>query len=114
MVAGEVALVQFPFAKLSAAQLRPVLLLNRLPGPYDDWLVCMISTTLRQYQSGIDEIIGEQDSDFVSSGLKAPSLLRCTRLMVVEASLLPGAIGSIGPERMKRIRQDLSSWLLSD
>ncbi len=36
MHAGEIALVQFPFAEMSTAKLRPVLLLKRLPGAYDD------------------------------------------------------------------------------
>ncbi len=69
MVTGEVALIQFPFVDLEKAKLRPVLLLKRLPGVYGDWLVCMISPALRQYQDGIDVIVGEQDSDFADSGL---------------------------------------------
>jgi len=46
--AGQVAILQFPKADLAQGKPRPVLLVTPVPGPYDDWLVCMISTQLQQ------------------------------------------------------------------
>ncbi len=68
---GQVGLVPFPRADLVPGKLRPVLLMARVPGRYEDWLVCMFSTKLRQALQGFDETIDPNASDFQSSGLRA-------------------------------------------
>src|SRR5690606_14982271 len=80
--AGQIVLFRFPQADLAAGKLRPALLLGALPGPYDDWLICMISSQLRHFTRDFDEIVTEPDSDFSQSGLKAPSVIRAGRLAV--------------------------------
>ena len=52
---------------------RPVLLLRQMP-PFGDWLVCGVSTQLRQQVVDFDELVHDQDSDFAVSGLKTSSL----------------------------------------
>jgi mRNA interferase MazF len=47
-----------------------VLVLSKLPGPYDDWLICMISSHLRQRIEELDEVIKEEDPIFEATGLK--------------------------------------------
>lgn len=42
--AGQVVLFRFPYTNLHQGRLRPALLLGQLPGPYGDWLICMISS----------------------------------------------------------------------
>jgi mRNA interferase MazF len=39
---GQIVLFRFPQTDLASGKLRPALLLKDLPGPYDDWLICMI------------------------------------------------------------------------
>lgn len=112
MRAGQVVLFRFPLADLSAAKLRPALLVGRLPGPYDDWLICMVSSQLRQYNAAPDEIVGEGDAGFVGSGLKVASVIRGGRLAVVEREVLAGAIGAVSDDRLRRIRSRLAEWLL--
>jgi len=51
------------------------------------------------------------DSDFVASGLRAPSVIRVGRLAVVEGEMLLGAIGEIDSERLQRIKTRLADWL---
>ncbi|RME83255.1 MAG: type II toxin-antitoxin system PemK/MazF family toxin [Caldilineae bacterium] len=109
--AGQVVVFRFPHTDLSAAKLRPALLLGKLPGEYDDWLICMISSQTRQYIEGFDEIVKESDQDFGESGLKVASVIRVGRLAVVSGDILVGAIGTISPERLHRIRQNLMKWL---
>jgi mRNA interferase MazF len=46
--AGQIVLFRFPLADLASGKLRPALMLSRVPGPYEDWLVCMVSSQLRQ------------------------------------------------------------------
>jgi len=83
-----------------------------LPGDCDDWLICMISTQIRQCVPLFDEIIEEKDSDFIQSGLKTASVIRLGRLAVVHSSLLHGVIGNISSERLHRIRTVMAEWLL--
>jgi len=91
--------------------LRPALLLGKLPGEFDDWLICMISSQIRQYISGFDEIVNENDEDFWESGLKVASVIRVGRLAVVSGEILLGAIGQISNERLNRVKNHLSNWL---
>ena len=110
--AGEVVVINYPFSDLSQAKLRPALLLGKLPGEHDDWLVCMISSRVRQQIDGFDEVVKTDDADFGQSGLKAASVIRIGRLLVVEEKLLPGSLGSISTERLQRVRSRLAAWLL--
>jgi mRNA interferase MazF len=110
--AGQVVLFRFPETDLEAGKLRPALLLGKLPGEYDDWLVCMISSQTRHYIPEFDEFIQEEDLDFPESGLKLPSVIRVGRLAVVGGEILLGAMGQIAPERLQRIKSQLANWLL--
>lgn len=110
---GRVALVPFPLVDLTPGKPRPVLLLARVPGPYEDWLVCMFSTKLQQALPGFDEVINSTASDFHSSGLKIPSVIRVARLAVVSADMFVGTTGEISDERLHRIQKTLADWIQS-
>jgi mRNA interferase MazF len=81
--AGKIALTRFPNTDLVGSERRPVLLIRQASSRFDDWLVCMVSSQLHQAETGFDEILIPQDSDFAGSGLKAPSVLRLSRLAVL-------------------------------
>lgn len=108
---GQIALFHFPYSNQSSGKLRPALVIRKLPGPFEDWLICMISTQLSQKVEGIDEFIRSEDQDFNESGLKAPSIFRVSRLAVVEQSILLGVIGEISFERLSLIKSSLSNWI---
>jgi len=109
--AGQIALLSFPQVDLGVGKTRPVLLLAQLPGRYEDWLVCMLSTQLHQAVPGFDEVLDENELDFRDSGVKVPSVIRVGRLAVISAELLFGTIGRIGHERLVRIKKALSDWI---
>lgn len=109
--AGQLVVTPFPNTDLSTAKLRPVLLLRQASPRFDDWLVCMVSSQLQQAEAGFDEILTFVDADFVASGLKAPSVLRLSRLAVLDGNSLVGCIGSIDGQRLKTIRQRLVAWI---
>jgi len=109
--AGQVVVFHFPQTDLEEGKLRPALLLGKLPGEYDDWLICMISSQTRQHISGFDEIVNDSDEDFGESGLKVTSVIRVGRLAVVSGEILLGAIGQISSERLNRVKKHLSDWL---
>lgn len=89
---------------------RPAVVLRVMP-PYGDFLVCGVTSQLRQEVSGFDDLIGPSDPDFVASGLKAPSLIRLGFLAVLPPSGLLGAIGSISENRHEKLLERLSSHL---
>ncbi len=67
---AQIVLFRFPQTDQTEAKLRPALVLRRLPGHYDDWMICMISSQLHQKIPDFDEVITSTDSDFRQSGLK--------------------------------------------
>ena len=76
--AGQVVLFHFPQTNLVEGKLRPALLLGKLPGDYDDWLICMISGQTRHYIAEFDEIVREDDADFAESGECNPYWTTCS------------------------------------
>ena len=109
---GQIVLFRFPQTDLQRGKLRPALLLGGLPGEYNDWLICMISSQIRHYIPGFDEILQVDDPDYVASGLKLPSLIRVGRLAVVEEAILLGSVGQIDSQRLDRIKSRLAEWLM--
>jgi mRNA interferase MazF len=108
----QVVLFRFPQTNQATGKLRPALVIRKVPGPHDDWLICMITSQLSQEVADFDEIISEKNDDFISSGLKQTSLIRIARIAVVHQNILLGAIGEIGDSRLERIKKKLSDWLM--
>ena len=109
MKVGDIALAQLQQAD-GQYKTRPVLLLKQLP-PFNDWLVCGVSSQLRQFTPNFDEIIQMSDQDFADSGLYTASLIRLGFLATLPANVIQGAIGSIGAERYRRLLNNLVQLL---
>lgn len=110
MKEGDVILTPIPQAD-GKAKNRPAIILREMPS-YGDLLVCGVSTQLHQCIQGFDEIISPSDSDFASSGLVSASLIRLGFLAVLPRKNIAGVIGSIAPERHKRLLENLSDYLI--
>jgi len=108
---GHVSLVRFPRTDLEEGKHRPVLLLDEMPGPFHDWLVCAITSQLRHAVVNWDEEIKETDDDFESSGLKGPSLIRIGKLATVEEEVLEGILGEISAQRVTAILLKMTDYL---
>jgi mRNA interferase MazF len=87
-------------------------LIRQLPGASYDWLICMISSQQSQEVSSFDEIVSKEDNDFNNSGLKFASVIRIGRLAVVHKKILEGTIGEISADRLTRIKNRLTDWLI--
>jgi len=109
---GQIILFNFPSSDNSDAKLRPALVIRKIPGPYDDWLICMISSQLAQQVLNFDEVVDPGASDWKRSGLKVSSVIRITRVAVAHESILLGTIGEVDMNRLDRIKQKLANWLL--
>jgi len=91
---------------------RPVILLRELP-PYQDFLVCGVSTQLNQQVTGFDDVIASTDPDFITSGLRSDSLIRLGFLAVIPRKQIIGSIGKISPERHQQLLKTLSDYLVN-
>jgi mRNA interferase MazF len=97
MTEGDVLLATLRQAD-GALKDRPVVFLRRMP-PFQDLLVCGLSTQLQQAVPDFDELISPTDSDVSTSGLKAASVVRLGFLAVLPRSSFRGRIGSISAAR---------------
>ncbi|MBI1832541.1 MAG: type II toxin-antitoxin system PemK/MazF family toxin [Planctomycetes bacterium] len=111
MSPGDVVLIDLPQVGGGATKLRPALLLAELPGPYQNLLLCGISTQLHQLEPQWDELVESKDADFTFSGLHHDSIIRRSYLHAVDPSEIAGVIGSIDAARLQRLRQRLSDHL---
>ena len=111
--AGQIVLVPFPFTDLSGSKLRPVLMLRQASRRYDDWLVSMVSSQLQQAEPDLDEFLRQDETDFTATGLKVSSVIRLSRLAVIDGAMLVGCLGTISDERLSRLRQRLATWLVA-
>ena len=109
MTEGDIVLVPLPQAD-GQLKVRPSLVLRSLP-PFNDLLVCGISTQLHQEAKGFDDIIATNDADFTDSGLRATSLIRLGFLGVVPMQSVAGSIGAVDPERHKKLLKRLAVYL---
>lgn len=108
---GQIVLFRFPQTDQTAGKLRPALVLRRLPGQHNDWLICMISSNLDQEVPEFDEVSTPDDFDFKETGLKITSLIRIGRIAVVDGDILLGKLGQIDAQRLLRLRYKLSRWI---
>lgn len=109
---GWVVLFKFPQTDQIQGKPRSALVIREIPSSYNDWLICMISSQLSQQVPEFDEIIRGEGTDFGQSGLKTSSVIRISRLAVVNRKVLLGSMGNIDSERLVSIRKKLSEWVI--
>jgi mRNA interferase MazF len=91
-------------------KLCPVLLLRQMP-QYGNFLVCGISTQIRQYVPNFDELIQANDPDFGASGLIKPSVVRLNFLAIVCPAEIIGQMGRLSSDRHQRLLSNLANYL---
>jgi mRNA interferase MazF len=111
MKEGDVILVPLPQAD-GQRKPRPAVILKILP-PFGDFLVCGISSQLRQQVHGLDELILQRDNDFAASRLQMDSLIRVGFLAIYTPQQVVGSIGEISSERHLRLLRQLAEFLVS-
>jgi mRNA interferase MazF len=111
MTPGDVVLIRLPQTGIGPPKLRPALVLSPLPGPFQNVLLCGISTQLRDVEPDWDELVGSGDADFSASGLRRNSAIRLSYLYAAENREISGAIGRIDPHRLRRLLTRLAGLL---
>ena len=108
---GDIVLLSLPQAD-GARKNRPVLLLRKF-SPFNDFLVCGISSQIKQEVKDFDYVIGSDNRWFSETGLLQPSLIRLGFLAMVPSNKIPGKIGVIRSDLRRELLVRLSNYLLS-
>ncbi len=90
---------------------RPGICLRKLPGNYQRFLVCGISSQVDLCIENFDEIVHRTD-DNLQNLQSDPSVIRLGFLDWVPISDIDRSIGSISPERHRRLLERLSKYLV--
>lgn len=85
---------------------RPVVLLRQMPG-YGDFLVCSISTQLRQVVPGFDEVLQPDEAN----ALKKLSVVRLSNLVALPTADILRVIGLIPATLHRELLQRLAEHL---
>jgi mRNA interferase MazF len=103
--------VLIPLPQIGSAlpKLRPALLLANLPGPYQNQLLCGISTQLHLLQAHWDELVQTTDADFSLSGLHRTSAIRLSYLY----ALTPVNLPELSAELMLHVWSDFAEGSLT-
>jgi mRNA interferase MazF len=109
---GDIVLFKFPRTDLRNGKLRPAVLIKKIPNNFDDWLICMVSTQLHQKIEKLETTVADTEPEFQQTGFKKDSLIRMSRIAVVEETIFEGKLGNLPESIFSTIKQKFSSWLL--
>lgn len=113
MKPGDIVLIRFPKTDLTTGKLRPALIIAQTPGRHDDVLLALITSQLHQNIIDFDEVITDTDPDFLDSGLKTSSVIRLSRIAVVDKTAINARLGMISAARLLHIKSRIAAWVNS-
>lgn len=98
---GDIVLASLPVSDGSYKE-RPSLIVSQFP-PYNDYLLCGISSQLKQNINETGYLIGEEADYFLFTGLKKSSIIRLNYLVTLPEYLVAGKIGSLPYELFENV-----------
>lgn len=90
---------------------RPVLILCEVP-PYRDYLVCGISSQLRQAVKGVDVIIEANEEDFGQTHLQCSSVIRTRYLATLPSASIKGKLGILSRDKLTPVYESLNKLFI--
>jgi mRNA interferase MazF len=105
---GKIVLLPFPFTDLTAAKLRPALVIYE---GQEDVVVAFISSKVPSEVSEADVLVTKKDPGFKKSGLKVDSLIKLDKIATVLKDLVVGELGELGEESRREVNQKLRKML---
>src|SRR5690606_30061194 len=89
-------------------KMRPAIILGSVP-PFNDWLVCAVSSQVQRAVKDLDVVIGTQHPDFHRTGLRMESVVRVAQLTTLPDRVVQGVLGEISQARSSRSRDGCGS-----
>jgi mRNA interferase MazF len=109
MKAGDV--VRWSFVQGDGQRkMRPAIIIGAVP-PFNDWLVCAVSTQLHREVKNLDLLLDANHPDLARAGLRTPSLIRVAQLTTLPDKVIQGSLGEVSPETLRWIKERLRDWL---
>ncbi len=100
-IKGDVVVLPFPFADLTADKKRPALVVANLIG--DDVIVCLITS-----QNAKDNYaISLSNDDFASGNLKQNSNIRPNRLFTADSKIVLYRVGTLKKEKAGQVAEKI-------
>jgi len=105
---GKIVLVPFPFTDLTAAKLRPALVLYE---GKRDVVLAFISSRISTQPSEADVLLESAHEGFEKSGLKVDSMIKLDKLATVLKALIVGDLGELDEETREEVNRKLELLL---
>lgn len=109
MKRGDVVLVDFPFSTGSGSKRRPALVVqcDRNNGRLQDTIVAIITSNLSAAHEPTQYAIDETHPDWVASGLKLPSAVKCEHIFTFHQQRILRNIGHLSAAPMLQVNDCL-------
>lgn len=101
---GKIVLVPFPFTDLTAAKLRPALVIYE---GEKDVIIAFISSRIPSELSETDILIKEDYPGFKKSGLKVESVIKLDKIATVLKDFIVGELGELDEDLRKEVNHKL-------
>ncbi|MEX2706742.1 MAG: type II toxin-antitoxin system PemK/MazF family toxin [Candidatus Freyrarchaeum guaymaensis] len=101
---GKIVLIPFPFTDLTAAKMRPALVLHE---GRKDAIVALISSRVPKAPTITDVVIGQNHPEFKLTGLKVDSIIKLDKVATILKKFVIGEIGEVGKALKKEINNKL-------
>ena len=99
---GKIVLVPFPFTDLTAAKLRPALVMYE---GEKDVVVAFVSSKIPSQLSEIDVLVTGKHTGFRESGLKVDSVIKLDKIATVLKDLIVGELGELDEVLRQEVNQ---------
>jgi mRNA interferase MazF len=111
MEKGSIVLIGLPQSD-GSYKTRPAVLLKKI-APYNDWLLCIISTKIQNQIKRVDILVDESHPDFRNTRLKTASLIRVAMIYTIPLHSIQGKIGSVSNNTYDTIISNFISYIQS-
>ncbi|QSZ67236.1 type II toxin-antitoxin system PemK/MazF family toxin [Methanofollis aquaemaris] len=103
---GKIVLIPFPFTDLTAAKLRPALVLHEGD---QDVVLAFISSRIPARPNPAGVMVPVSDPGFAKSGLKVDSVIRLDKVATVLKDLVVGELGELDNDLRTEVNTKLPS-----
>ena len=108
MTKGKIVLVPFPFDDLTVGKLRPALCLTEPISTYRHVVMAFISSQVPAHVSATDVVIDPSNRNFVTTGLRVPSVLRLHRLVTLTTAIIRRELGELSLDLQNDVDRKLT------
>ncbi|MBP8034642.1 MAG: transcriptional regulator [Bacteroidia bacterium] len=89
---------------------RPAVAIKQI-APYNDWIVCGISGSIGLEVKGLDIIIDNRHSDFLTWGLPYSGIIRVGFISNISSKYIEGSLGKVSDATHQHIIDNLIGFL---